>query len=509
MLRHCHWDSTSLLCLGQNYCVCACVTYAVTDASNLFQSDEMVRFIGSTFHVAQNVLDCILWKPVTSCIEIPRNLATNVISAVHNNANGFIQTCFLIPDSFIPLAMQHVVNPIAVFLKDHTFPILGWHSPPDSASILNCNTNIRDSTNRKVLLMMESSSNSNIMPHRQRHSAVYYIRAYDLNFITSEDLSHNSNGLESHSLLRPMTVSGPLGHNDNEEIAADWIAFSCSGDANAKSLAIQALDALCLKALQYVVLDEDISAYIRPTNTNDSLGIIQWNPENGTKNRLELIRKKPYDDRLSILEKEVLVWTGTIFRNDSNNGCNKSSFGNNVPLVRGRGIISGMSPLALVKLLLDSNQVKCYNRWSNGRTDVCVYQDLFDSDGQEGGDFGVGISKIVKSESNLGIIQKKLTLTTLMHARKLMIKGGNEEPIFLMVSRSAHKERQQHPLDNKDNHDDELLIGVNLIQAVQGHPDKTELISVSHMKCSMVPGFLQKKIAIGGIKEFYDRLRNL
>jgi hypothetical protein len=311
--------------------------------------------------------------------------------------------------------------------------------------------------------------------------------------------------------LSPISVSGPLGLNGNKEKGADWIAFSCSGDANTNSLATQALDALCLKALQYVVLDEDIiSTYIRPINSNDSPGIIQWNAENGTKSCLELIRKKPYDERLPVLEKEVLVWTGTLQCKDSKNCSNTSSFGSDAPMVRARGIICGMTPLALVKLLLDSTQVKRYNRWSNGRIDDCIYQDLFDYEAQKG-DFGVGISKIVKSESNLPFIQKKLTLTTLMHARKLTIKCGNEGPIFLMVSRSVHVEQdqQQQPLYVTNNENDELLIGVNFIQAVPGHPDKAELISVSHMKCSMVPNFLQKKFAIGGVKEFYDKLRSL
>jgi hypothetical protein len=237
--------------------------------------------------------------------------------------------------------------------------------------------------------------------YSQGKCTVFYIRAHDLNLVASKDASHNCIQLQSYSLLIPISVSGPLGLNGTKEKGADWIAFSSSGDANTNSLASQALDALCLKDLQYVVLDEDIlSTSIRPTNSNGSFGNIQWNAEHGTKSRLELIRKKPYDERLlSVLEKEVLVWTGTLQCKDSINCSNTSSFGSDAPLVRARGIICGMTPLALVKLLLDSNQVKRYNRWSNGRIDDCIYQDLFDYEAQKG-DFGVGISKIVKSDTH-------------------------------------------------------------------------------------------------------------
>jgi hypothetical protein len=469
------------------------------DATNLLQSEAMSRFLGSTIHVAQHVLDFV-WKPVSSCIELPRNIATHTVSTVHNNANAAIQTCFLVPMALVPMAINNLVNPIASLLKDHAFPLLGLQSTPVSAAIPGSRNTSTSTSNQNLLMQKPSSDSDNTSPPRktQQQLNVVYIRAHDLNLAANNGCCISTTMFEptlytsTNSQLDPTDSIGSLDlNNNNGKNTIDWIAFSNADGAVANSLSTKALDALCRRALQYAMMDEDNS-------------IIRWNAENGTNNRLDVIRRKPHKI-LSILEKEVLVWTGRLSCNISVRYC-KGMMVNDVPLVRARGIICGMSPLTLVKLLLDSSQVKRYNRWSNGRVDCCVFQDLLDCDSS--GDYGVGIAKIVMSESSLPFIQKKLTLISLMHARKLINETEeDEQPTYIIVSRSVHREQQ--PSNTTGSDDDELLLGVNLIKGVKGHFDKTELISISHMKSSIIPSFLQKKVGIGGVIEFYDRLRNL
>ena len=44
-----------------------------------------------------------------------------------------------------------------------------------------------------------------------------------------------------------------------------------------------------------------------------------------------------------------------------------------IPIFRARGIIGGIGPVDLMRLFWDSGKVKNYNKFSEGRRDICVF----------------------------------------------------------------------------------------------------------------------------------------
>jgi hypothetical protein len=54
----------------------------------------------------------------------------------------------------------------------------------------------------------------------------------------------------------------------------------------------------------------------------------------------------------------------------------------------------------------------------------------------------------------------------------------------------------------------EILWGINVLRAVPNHPDRVDLTSVSQVGSSLVPKFLAGKIAMMGLQEFFDNVRN-
>ena len=121
----------------------------------------------------------------------------------------------------------------------------------------------------------------------------------------------------------------------------------------------------------------------------------------------------------------MLVWQGE-FRH--------GLYGSDLPLVRSEGTID-MSPLGLVRLLMDNARVSEYNKMSLGRDDIVVLQDSLPDSGNDGvvdpdGDasalrpFGRTVTKVVKSATRPPVIRRNLEFVTLLHARPLDGGGG-------------------------------------------------------------------------------------
>jgi hypothetical protein len=53
----------------------------------------------------------------------------------------------------------------------------------------------------------------------------------------------------------------------------------------------------------------------------------------------------------------------------------------------------------------------------------------------------------------------------------------------------------------------EILLGVNVLRAVPGEPDKTELTSVTHVYSPMIPKYLAKSAGVKGATDFVRDIR--
>lgn len=231
--------------------------------------------------------------------------------------------------------------------------------------------------------------------------------------------------------------------------------------------------------------------------------------------------------------QEVLTWVGKFIPSKLQyTPLSSSSIENNVvnyygaelPVIKTISIIHH-SPAYLANLLMDSTKVKAYNKMSIGRSDVHVFQKGIDT---INGPFGDGESKVVRNLTKPPIVSGIVEFVTCMHARKLRVedvkvlspssrKSNLEEDVdgYIVVSRAIVGGSSQL-FDNTDivgNSEklvrNEILLGVNVLRAIPGQPNKTELTSVTHVYSPMIPLMLAKSAGVKGATDFVRDIRAL
>ena len=158
-----------------------------------------------------------------------------------------------------------------------------------------------------------------------------------------------------------------------------------------------------------------------------------------------------------------------------------------------------MGAKKLFDLLMDSNRVKEYNKFSVGRTDLLLLQDNLLEDGH----FGRSITKVVQSETKPPIFRKVVRFVTLMHGKELDDGNG-----YLIVSRAVTKggddtKSQILPC--------EILLGVNIIRRVQGDENRCLMTNVNHNHTgsSAVPVMITKKLGLAAASSFITDIRSI
>jgi hypothetical protein len=124
---------------------------------------------------------------------------------------------------------------------------------------------------------------------------------------------------------------------------------------------------------------------------------------------------------------------------------------------------------------------------------------------------------------------------TCMHARKLRVEDVkilsssssstksnlddeivvNDDAGYIVVSR-AIVGGSSHLFDNTSDGNsgeklvrNEILLGVNVLRAIPGQPNKTELTSVTHVYSPMIPLLLAKSAGVKGATDFVRDIRAL
>jgi len=117
-------------------------------------------------------------------------------------------------------------------------------------------------------------------------------------------------------------------------------------------------------------------------------------------------------------------------------------------------------------------------------------------------------AKVIKSETKIPFTSLSVFLSAVMHARSL---GDRPEDGYMIFSRSLDTGRAGCHIGKKTEVDqsnkNEIILGVNIMRPVPGHPDLTDLISVSQVSASMVPPFLAFRIGMMGVEDFFKNVR--
>lgn len=186
-------------------------------------------------------------------------------------------------------------------------------------------------------------------------------------------------------------------------------------------------------------------------------------------------------------ENDVLVWSGS---------WSHGYYGHELPAIRCEAIVN-MSPKALADLLMDSSRVKEYNKMSIGREDILVLHE----------DEERVVTKVSVGRSRPPMLGKTLVLKNLLHMEEL--PGGGDVEGYVLVSRAvAHADDDEAAKDPKVIHS-EMLMGLNVVRAVEGEPDRCVLINLNHLRSPMIPMMFAKKLGLGAAVNFINDIRAL
>jgi len=193
-------------------------------------------------------------------------------------------------------------------------------------------------------------------------------------------------------------------------------------------------------------------------------------------------------------ESDVLVWSGTWSHN---------YYGHDLPAIRCEAIVN-MSPSSLANLLVDSSRVKEYNKMSIGRDDILV---LHEDD--------KWVTKICVAKTKPPMIGKILVLKNLLHMEEL--PGGGDTVGYVIVSRAvAHAQEEDAEgaaatvvEDPSKVVHSEMLMGLNVIRAVEGEKDRCVLINLNHLRSPMIPMMFAKKLGLSAAVNFINDIRAL
>jgi len=381
------------------------------------------------------------------------------------------------------------------------FPIVTDLSKESDTTILRQNKSPRSLFPEDDLLLQDEEISTEQLPFSR------YIRAGDLNVYDAEN---QNEGTEVVLSLPPSDQGVTQGTK------LDFLELTNKNDSNSQeaqyhATVIGAMNAMTEMGLMLATLDDD------EQNDNSSGSGISWKAEGATGKTIEKIMGQNQGskwhtnpDSVKLLEEEVLTWSGSISKGEKH----ESAYASKIPLFRGRGVIPAASPLQLTQLILDSSRVKLYNKFTNGRDDLCVFQNLDDVDGR----FGDGCLKVVESKTNVPLSSRTLKMMNMLHAKPITLhsdelnRGVNDSESqmstndecnpngFVIVSRSVYtdddlsEEREKKVSQAVPGSKNELIWGINILREVPGEPNKTDLITVSQANSSAVPSFLSHKV---------------
>ena len=266
---------------------------------------------------------------------------------------------------------------------------------------------------------------------------------------------------------------------DGQVISSFLLRVEDLGCANASYIDLKTVDPTQLQQVlrQFSMHGLSLIAQHATVRTHQPVAAtldIPWKMEGNTPQILKKLAQKTTVERLQVLQRDVLVWSGSHAA---------------APLFLARGIIQ-KSPLQLLQLLWTDRRTVEYNQYCLGRTTVLDLQVLNEE--------GRG-TKVVQSETRVPLTGMSVQAHCLMHVEPLQAPDVG----YVIVSRTLCK----GTVDNVTSPASQILWGVNILRHVPHCPDLVDLTSVSQVASNLVPPFLSTKIAKMGVAEFFERVR--
>jgi len=500
-----------------------CFSKIVNAADTLVRSQEMQSFLESSRHLVHSavvasghvalsvgglVVDAAL-LPITlplHAVSAATGFAACVVGCVfdiamgreaieeeeeekqqsHNPMDALIHNIF----NFVPFAMNtagRLTNEVgsAVLGIPGQTPPKRKHRVPLSAikesSVGECNSQ----TEREEMLQRLRLDFEPTTPHQQTPETTYSLET---------TYSRASPSDTSKFLLRVddiVVIISPKDAVGNGVCPRKALFVDVGTEFSDTSVTEDTLKQLIERGLHMTATNAAAHIHVPNFKSNSSIRV-DWKPERETGGILRKMAQLDQESFYAKLSHHVLVWSGKY--------CGPKYFGSENPLFLARGVVR-KSPRAFFEMLWDSNRTSEYNNFSLGRTDSLIIDDGISIGGVSG-------AKVIKSDTRVPFAGINVTLTALMHAKKLY-EGGSEG--YVIVSRSlssgmagCHISSSKHAPKSSKN---EILLGVNIMRPVPGHPDLCDLMSVSQVSSTMVPQFLAFRIGMMGLEDFFANVR--
>jgi hypothetical protein len=287
-----------------------------------------------------------------------------------------------------------------------------------------------------------------------------------------------------------------------------------SEDKAGKILANRAIDQLVNQGLSFLANHPTVR--LSKTFAPFPVNLVQWSAEGGTKNLLRKIAQMSSIERLEALRGEHLLWCGR-YQNNLTPPEEHLRFGRRYSFFLARGIIE-QSPRDFLHLLWDNDRTAEYNNFCLGRRTIVQLDPPSEgNDALLSGQVSVA-SKIIRSETRVPFTGLSVKVACLMHARPLeapddgyVIVTRSLEPLHARLAHVAKFDDSMlsHQFnDDKNDGNNEVLWGVNVIRRVPNHPHLTDLTSLSQVAAPKIPNFLAHRIGMMGVDDFFNNIRD-
>lgn len=204
---------------------------------------------------------------------------------------------------------------------------------------------------------------------------------------------------------------------------------------------------------------------------------------------------------------EVFVWSAT---------CDRPGYGADYPVVRSRGLVRA-SAHDVVDLIVDSERVTEYNKYSRGRRDLVVLTPDADLHSLENTCPRLGVpgeAKIFVSTSQPPLVRKSIEFKQLFYAQRLNSDDGVELDgvAYIAFGRSVW-ESPDGTTDGSDSDNGttrcEVMLTVSLIREITTEDGEVwcELTNIAHGISPGVPIFIGKKLGLVAAEEYIKNIR--
>jgi hypothetical protein len=248
------------------------------------------------------------------------------------------------------------------------------------------------------------------------------------------------------------------------------------------------IDMLCSSGLELMATSTNNN---NDNGNDDNNDWIEWKMHESTK---KLLRDNN-NSEMSVLEQgEVMVYIGK---------AKQEGHGSKLPIIKTKSILP-LSSDEMVDLLMDSSKVKIYNKLSVGRTDVKILQDVYVNDGTTDGTTKTK-TKIVCNLTKPPIAKTNMVSCTMIHSRQL-IGPSEDRRRCLVVSRATPGMILDSNMIDMPRND--ILLGVNLLEDIQGSSNECIMTAVTHVYSPALPTILAKKMGVSSAINFVKDIRN-